>query len=755
MTRYVLLAFVCMGASTARAESTIDGATVTFEKLFIHENNKLEFQEPSTEDAQLQYFNFAHCTCAQSHRAQPIANFNEFEFQWLITVDNPMNAVINQPLQLWTGVDCGNETDREMRCLHVGDTSDISVIASQNGAYETINILDLVSPRMEGQTCPDVEQDMFTWALASTQNNGQLDFNVSKAIKVDTEAPDMPTNWTAAGAENAIEISWTPPDNTTDVLYYQALCAKARSGAPGKPEGQRPPPRFQSGRRLCGNTDVPFFTSTTLDTGTPVDGSGGGDVDAGIDDAGIDDAGVDASIDDAPTGVAEPEGFANADAEFLCEETDVSTARGLRIDGLENGTEYIVSVLVVDRAGNAQGTKFTTTITPRPVTDFWEDLHDQGSEVEGGFCLLSQTYGDQNPLTSTLRSFRDNTLADTFYGRWLIDVYYGTIGRIDLHGSIALRIVAGVLLLPLVVFALLWHLLTLPGLLAVFAFLYMMRRRKLVLARYAAASTIACIAFLPARAHAQSPYWENTEFANENVELAPDDPERVHWHAGLRLGPYVPGIDSQIDMPAGKFAGPYEQMFGGYAIMPMIDIDYFFLRSYGQLGVGLSLGYMGKKEHPWEFGSSPTDPDRMRVSGDWNKFRLIPASLNAVYRLTYLDDNYGIPIVPYARGGLAYYVWWITAPNGDFATSCKGPNTSTDCAKTTAAGASLGLVGSIGLAIRAERIDMGAARSMRDSGIEHAGFYAEYSIGKVDGFGSDKKLSVGDATWFAGVDFEF
>jgi hypothetical protein len=44
---------------------------------------------------------------------------------------------------------------------------------------------------------------------------------------------------------------------------------------------------------------------------------------------------------------------------------------------------------------------------------------------------------------------------------------------------------------------------------------------------------------------------------------------------------------------------------------------------------------------------------------------------------------------------------------------------------------------------------------MRESGIEHAGFYAEYSLGKVDGFGSDKKLSVGDATWFAGVDFEF
>ena len=41
------------------------------------------------------------------------------------------------------------------------------------------------------------------------------------------------------------------------------------------------------------------------------------------------------------------------------------------------------------------------------------------------------------------------------------------------------------------------------------------------------------------------------------------------------------------------------------------------------------------------------------------------------------------------------------------------------------------------------------------SGIQHAGIYAELSLAKVDGFGSATKLSVGDNTWFAGVDFEF
>jgi hypothetical protein len=77
------------------------------------------------------------------------------------------------------------------------------------------------------------------------------------------------------------------------------------------------------------------------------------------------------------------------------------------------------------------------------------------------------------------------------------------------------------------------------------------------------------------------------------------------------------------------------------------------------------------------------------------------------------------------------------------------------CTQNRARGASIGFQASIGLAIRAERIDASAARSMRQGGVEHAGFYAELSLAKVDGFGNDKKLSVGDKTWFAGVDFEF
>jgi hypothetical protein len=80
---------------------------------------------------------------------------------------------------------------------------------------------------------------------------------------------------------------------------------------------------------------------------------------------------------------------------------------------------------------------------------------------------------------------------------------------------------------------------------------------------------------------------------------------------------------------------------------------------------------------------------------------------------------------------------------------------TTGCSKNRALGASAGIQGSIGISIRAERIDSSAAESMRESGLQHAGVFAEYDFAWVNGFGHDTKLSVGDNTFFGGVDFEF
>ncbi|MBA3542076.1 MAG: hypothetical protein H0T79_20845 [Deltaproteobacteria bacterium] len=709
------------------------GMTVTFDRLLIHEDGG-DLAPPTNEaEATWQYFNYAHCKCAVANRDSD--TYPEKSFAWELKPVAGTGEPVNVPAEIWTGAECDDDTLRPMNCVKLtyATISSLATLQQNNIATVEINLFDLMTPEPDATSgCEMRTQTATTWLIADGDQNGSPDYFASRSIETDTLAPPIPTSFTAAGAENAIDITWSLPEgDTTDIFAYQALCATAEGEA--AVIENRPSPRYVTARDLCDVTSDIEIKPVGIDTG---------------------------DLGDGGTNAALATGLANLESEYLCGETTASTATNLRITGLQNGTSYQVVLVAVDKFGNARGTFFTSLLTPTPATDFWEDLHDQGSEVEGGFCLMAETYGDDNFLTRTLRAFRDDTLADSAFGRWLTGVYYATLGKLGsgVHGSLPLRIVAGILLAPLVVLALGWHYLTLPGLLALLALVVIARRnRRRILGtrmvQAAATTVVLLLALAPGVAHADDgggydPYWNDP--GNGSTQFAEDE-RWVKWHVGVRVGPYTPEIDDQL---GGMAPGPYKQMFGGYSIVPMLDIDRILWRGFGQLGIGGNIGFMSKKERAWLDGSDPADPDRPRAMGDENKFRLIPLALSAVYRFSYLDDVYGIPIVPYVKAGLAYYIWWVDAPNGDFAYTCKS-GTGPSCDKNTAAGASLGFQGSIGLAIRAERIDKGAANSMHESGIEHAGFYAELSMAKVNGFGDSSKLSVGDTTWFAGVDFEF
>ena len=100
--------------------------------------------------------------------------------------------------------------------------------------------------------------------------------------------------------------------------------------------------------------------------------------------------------------------------------------------------------------------------------------------------------------------------------------------------------------------------------------------------------------------------------------------------------------------------------FGGDAVLPMLDVDWVFANPLGQLGLSGSIGIMGKSAKAFASGSTPGDPDRPRAESDETSFRLVPMSLGLIYRFTWLDDIYGVPLVrrrPYFaldRGKLRY-----------------------------------------------------------------------------------------------------
>ena len=703
---------IAFAASTAHAAEGMlpNGAELTFERLKIFEGG--EFKEASTPDALRLYLNQAHCVCA----AAGLGDQQEVEWEMKLSV----TTQTSRPASLWVGTTCNDDVQRPNMCRQVNSISDIDTLAAAPAFFKW-NLSDLINGINTANTCASGNEKATAWALIDSDGDGTPDYINSKELgagdvtKIDITPPPMPTNFVAESAEGGVRISWTVPTaNMNDIFHYQALCV-GPDGAPVKssPDG----PKYQTARTLC---------DATTDIDLPA-----------------------SDIESDGEAVTLPAELASLDPAYICGTTSEATATGMLIDGLENNTPYKIVLLVVDNYGNVAGTFFTRTVTPQPATDFWEDLHDRGSDVEGGFCLLAETYGTNSPLTNLLRAFRDDTLGP---GGALSRAYYATLGKLGglVHGSLALRIIAAVVLFPLVVIALAWHFLTLPGLFALIALAYLWRKRRLlVLASAAPAALAALVLFAPsaARAQAPSPYWDGT---NNDDTTEVDDKDLVRWHVGVRVGPYTPDIDSQFGMTP----GPYADMFGGARYTPMIDIDRILWTGFGQLGVGGSIGYMQKTANAWADGSTPGDPMRMRSPGDENTFRLLPLALTATYRLTWFDDEYGVPIVPYVRGGLAYYMWWVRS-NGKTAAACWDGTHTQGCDADDALGASLGVVGSIGIAIRAERIDAAAASSMKQGGIQHAGFYGELSLAKVDGFGSGTKLSVGDATWFAGVDFEF
>ncbi len=784
MKRLLVFALLCIGTTVARAQGLPDGSTLNFSLLYLHEDNNPNLAQPKQIPTSLyNYFNYAHCVCSETNEALKTPFF-ETTFAYLIQLAGVTNGAELQPLvgQIWVGSSCGTLMQPQLGelCHQVMSATIPSIggIQATNGTKPEIPINDLMEPESgcptSGQFClKTCEQRVLSaneWVAVDTTMSGTPNYWVNQTIDTDSQPPPTPTQITANGSENGVLLSWsTPAGNITDIAYYQALCTDDL----GNPAlTSPPPPKYSTPRTLCGaEVDPTIVPCNFLDpsnpntcTAVPTEST---TTDAGIDappdafgtDVVVRQADMDAGLPDASIGNTTDAGPAINQAAlkqvppaFICGEVDDATATSLPITGLQNNVNYTVLLLAIDKYGNAGGVIINKVLVPKPVTDFWEDLHDNGSRVEGGFCLLAETYGDDNPLTNALRRFRDHTLADTVLGRAVIDAYYATLGKAGaiVHGHWALRILSGIVLAPLVIFALLWHYLTLPGVLILFGLLALRRRiMKSRMAQRAIATSVVGLAFVgaPARAHAQSPYWENQ--ATGNTDEATGFAEEFSppkWHVAIGIGPYVPAIDSQNTFRNSAGQGPYQAMFGGYTVMPMLTVDRFLWTGFGQLGVGASIGYMGKSANAFVIPSDPSDPNRPRSPGDTTAFRMIPLQITATYRLSVLDDDYGIPIVPYVRGGFGYYTWWSTIDG----------NLSTDSMVSgKAIGASAGLVGAFGISIRAERIDAAAARSMRESGIAHAGFYAEVNAGWIDGFGHVTKLDVGDTTWFAGLELEF
>lgn len=233
----------------------------------------------------------------------------------------------------------------------------------------------------------------------------------------------------------------------------------------------------------------------------------------------------------------------------------------------------------------------------------------------------------------------------------------------------------------------------------------------------------------------------------------PGSPQR--FAVEIKLGPYLPDIDRKYDGPG---FGPYATIFGetdsgGVAneepkngLMPVIGFDWQFFYVGGPLGLGTQVAFFRDKASA--VLANPTEEDTtVRSSADSVTFTLLPVSALVSYRFELLADRFKVPLVPYAKAGPTYALYWARDGRREIAEDEDGDR---------ALGGVWGYTLNAGLMLRLDFIERGTAKKLdQTTGINHTYVFGEFSFSRLDNFGVGNAISVGDATWFAGLAIEF
>lgn len=199
----------------------------------------------------------------------------------------------------------------------------------------------------------------------------------------------------------------------------------------------------------------------------------------------------------------------------------------------------------------------------------------------------------------------------------------------------------------------------------------------------------------------------------------------------LRFGPYAPKIDDEF-----SGTGPYEQIFGNKKrVLLGFEADWQALQvdRIASLGPGIGFGVTQMS------GKAPLT-DGSGVSAQENAMTILPMYGVGVLRVTVLQDQLRVPLVPYAKAGLGYALWWTTTA---------GELARVDGKKGR--GSSYGPQWAAGLMLNLGFLDRSGEAELRTGPeFESAYLFGEWLSSDLGGFGK-KTLNVGANTWFLGL----
>jgi hypothetical protein len=204
----------------------------------------------------------------------------------------------------------------------------------------------------------------------------------------------------------------------------------------------------------------------------------------------------------------------------------------------------------------------------------------------------------------------------------------------------------------------------------------------------------------------------------------------------VKFGPYKPSIDSEFTTGT----HPYQDIFGSSSFFFFqLELDWQFWQGVGNLGVGGSVGFgqdLGKALNP-ETGDH---------TGDTTIFNMIPLNLAIIYRFDYLAQKWNIPLVPFVKLGLDYYIWWILNNRGSVA----------EAEGRKGRGGTWGFHVNVGLNILLDFLAPTMAKTFdNEIGVNHTYLFAEFLYANVNNFGSSSSFNLGDITFMGGLALEF
>lgn len=238
----------------------------------------------------------------------------------------------------------------------------------------------------------------------------------------------------------------------------------------------------------------------------------------------------------------------------------------------------------------------------------------------------------------------------------------------------------------------------------------------------------------------------------------------------MKFGLYSPDIDSTTGLTGRPFAELFNNQFSdnpgerppGKSLITL-EFDWQFWHPFGSFGLGVSVGYSGRKSHSYEYIVSADDPNKPLScttglngncvrSSDTTMLNIFPVTLQLIYRFDVLAQRWNVPLVPYIKGGLAYYIWFMQKGDGNIARGLD----SNGQGDAQAYGGVPGFVLHPGLMLLLDVFDRGAAQTLdTELGINHTYLFAELSYANITGLGFKDKINLSDTTWNAGLAFEF